>query len=236
MKVAVTLATRLCKHWLIAVLSNTTSLLCVSVLQGDGTTAALFLTFQSQIFKVNMQSWACFNVCMYVGVWYSFRAAKTSARKLISDSILTTPQGRGDGEGSDDSLVGDHSPFVRQAAKRWYMWSLCAWVTVITASVIADLVGQEFQCWIMMMMTEVCFVCQNFRANYWSRAFHMTESWCIKNYVTDLISRARFFDIALCELHFESCQSMLWSLSCRKRTRSVNERNKVTPYTVTTVM
>ena len=47
-----------------------------------------------------------------------YRASKTSARKLISDSLLTTPRGKGDEGESDDSLVGDHSPFVRQTAKR----------------------------------------------------------------------------------------------------------------------
>ena len=50
------------------------------------------------------------------------RAAKTSAHKLISDSILTTPHEEGGGgeeeEESDDSLVGDHSPFIRQTRRR----------------------------------------------------------------------------------------------------------------------
>lgn len=50
-----------------------------------------------------------------------YRAAKASARKLISDTILGTPDrsqdGGGEGE-SDDSLVGDHSPFIRQSARR----------------------------------------------------------------------------------------------------------------------
>jgi len=50
------------------------------------------------------------------------RAAKTSAHKLISDSILTTSPEEGGGgeeaEESDDSLVGDHSPFVRQTTRR----------------------------------------------------------------------------------------------------------------------
>ena len=56
----------------------------------------------------------------YLDLLFSFyRASKTSARKLISDSLLTTPQGKGDGGDSDDSLVGDHSPFVRQTAKRY---------------------------------------------------------------------------------------------------------------------
>ena len=57
---------------------------------------------------------------MYTYIMLFCRAAKTSAYKLISDSILATPKGgRGDEEEeSDDSLVGDHSPFIRQTAKR----------------------------------------------------------------------------------------------------------------------
>ena len=53
-------------------------------------------------------------------ILFPYRAAKASAVKLISDSILVTPRGRKEEEEdeSDDSLVGDHSPFVRQPARR----------------------------------------------------------------------------------------------------------------------
>ena len=51
------------------------------------------------------------------------RAAKTFAHKLISESMLTTPLSQWSrGEESDDSLVGEHSPFIRQNARKRYIY------------------------------------------------------------------------------------------------------------------
>ena len=53
---------------------------------------------------------------------YTSRIAKMSARKRISEFSGVTPRGRKGkeetAEESDDSLIGEHSPFVRQPVKR----------------------------------------------------------------------------------------------------------------------
>ena len=77
------------------------------------------------------------------------RAAKTSAQKRISKFGVVTPRGGKEGEGtedSDDSLIGEHSPFIRQPAKRCtthYCEFLKHFVLFFT---VKEVVAVGFQC------------------------------------------------------------------------------------------
>ena len=102
----------------------------------------------------SLQVYIHFLLCVCV----SCRAAKMSAQKRISEFGLVTPRGRKEEteEGSDDSLIGEHSPFVRQPAKKY-----CLQIHTYTSPLILCLFTEarrllevQYQCWTMMMMIE----------------------------------------------------------------------------------